>query len=1404
MKRTLSVLLTIIILLGLFVPVIVVDAIEVTSWDWNLNSDYEGWVANENISSATVENGIYTLDITGGDAYITGPQVSFNVSEFPKMELTYRNCTDNPNAELYFTTSDGGWAPQRGLGFSTVADGEWHTVTVELSQNSHYSGTVTQLRFDPVQDTSGIFEIDKLRFIPNGEKMSFWNFNDNGNFENWTVNSQMTSSTVEDSALIMTFDNNADPCISNSSESIDTGIYTKLYLSYRNATNSNNAEFYWASSGEDWTATKMKSFTTENDGDWHTITVDLSTESGWIDTVNSIRFDPAKDCSGTFEIDSIALGSENAPLDTSLTDINSQVAWNFSKNHESLGWTECNSVAWTGVVDGSIFFYIQDSNDPYVYGPQMTLDASIYKKLEIRYRSTIDNNKAEIYWKKDNTDFNPSDSIAFELDNSGNWNSVVVDISGHSNWSDVITQLRFDFAQSGTGLIEFDRIRFFSEIESDDTTCMVKGGNTTVWNFETDDDLMGWVFNCDVANYDVAHGNFVSYIAGGTDPSLTSPVISMDSSKYKIIEIKYKNEIPNDEGMIYWESDEIGMSEATSCPFTSISDGVWHTVRLDMSHIPNWKGNITQLRIDPVTGGVGHYYIDRVALMDSPSRYTLSNGYIYLSGVNGSIDTMHFDPTGTASYGENLLMGELYMGMKYNDKVQSSSCSDVNWVIKDNTLTINNITFGSSQVRGKWVLTLNGNKLYNTFTVTSKLNSTTTFYDLGYCYDMVWDNDGFDVEKDPVGSLRVPFKKIVSSDDRYHSAYAFKRMPSVEDETTIGYTGSYIDIEGANGYNFNLRMSCDTGRVSPICFVDHVKFQFRNQNYSINMEPNTSLTRTLGIEVSHNTDVTPEHFVSFEGADEEVATALNEMLREFGNSRERACTYPDWAEWISTIRAWQDDNYLPFEKFLIGAHPQQSSGYVHTWGGTEGWPFPDGYDTNHYITTCANTINAIYNYYVYDGDEQFLQDNLPRMRLAMDFLLKQYDKNYNLFRIDHPHHNGAARGVGSNYWDIVPYGNLSAYDNIYGYLALTRMAEIEEAMGNTARGEELQKYADDLKVAYNNLFWAGDHYIQVIDANNDTHDYGCVYLNLEAITYGLADEDRAKTILDFMSNTKTSSGEADTFSEFVFSPRATMFHNPSLDEGGWYCCVWPGGDAFGTEQIQNGGTIFYIAYYELMSRIKAYGADNSYDRLKEIIDRYNVEHLQGGTLSTGEPHQHFNSGLVGCWGEFPENGLVPVAAKNGYMGISADMKGLDVTPDMPQGLPTLTVNRVNFRDMHLDITTTENSVRIKATKNDSKYDDWFINGKKVDGLFDITVDIEKGETVSLYRSADKYELGDVDRDSKITVADATEIQRALALYVELDDEQQLLADTNNDGCVSITDATNIQMYVAKMIDKLPV
>ena len=65
-----------------------------------------------------------------------------------------------------------------------------------------------------------------------------------------------------------------------------------------------------------------------------------------------------------------------------------------------------------------------------------------------------------------------------------------------------------------------------------------------------------------------------------------------------------------------------------------------------------------------------------------------------------------------------------------------------------------------------------------------------------------------------------------------------------------------------------------------------------------------------------------------------------------------------------------------------------------------------------------------------------------------------------------------------------------------------------------------------------------------------------------------------------------------------------------------------------------------------------------------------------------------------------------------------------------------------------------------------------------------------------FRLIDGYQLGDVDRDGKVTIGDVSEIQMYLAHLSTFDDEQMRLADYDGDGIVTIIDVTYIQLAIA--------
>lgn len=65
-----------------------------------------------------------------------------------------------------------------------------------------------------------------------------------------------------------------------------------------------------------------------------------------------------------------------------------------------------------------------------------------------------------------------------------------------------------------------------------------------------------------------------------------------------------------------------------------------------------------------------------------------------------------------------------------------------------------------------------------------------------------------------------------------------------------------------------------------------------------------------------------------------------------------------------------------------------------------------------------------------------------------------------------------------------------------------------------------------------------------------------------------------------------------------------------------------------------------------------------------------------------------------------------------------------------------------------------------------------------------------------------YSVGDVNRNSRIDIQDATQIQKYLVKLDDLDDEQIRLADTDRNGVLNINDVSSIQKYLVGITDSL--
>src|SRR5271157_1575402 len=436
----------------------------------------------------------------------------------------------------------------------------------------------------------------------------------------------------------------------------------------------------------------------------------------------------------------------------------------------------------------------------------------------------------------------------------------------------------------------------------------------------------------------------------------------------------------------------------------------------------------------------------------------------------------------------------------------------------------------------------------------------------------------------------------------------------------------------------------------------------------------------------------------------------------------------EWIDWSSILFDWQGANLSReeqrhnLENIII-----DPTGYVYTWGDKPGWPFPDNslYDTRH-ATSNPNFITGLYKFWTYDCNNTWLTAQQSRARSAIAWLVHQIVKPgdvappgipadaVGLYLINFTGHHGGSGGIGSNYWDIQPFGWLSAYENAFVYSALIDAAAMESAWVNATGAISLLARASLLKSAYNKVFWDNlkGRYIGVLDEWGQVHDYGFTFINTQAIACGLANESEVHRIYAWMELEPTSSGTNDTFTKWKIAPIGNTdvnnyaALNRTIDDDWWANNgIEPGKASYYPwgPQLQDGGTSMYVSYYDLMARANYLSADNAVQRLDGILDRWGYpDRICGGTpLYFGENPQQEQGGSIGTDYPFPESGMVATAVFYGIMNVTATWTGvapagfcLTIDPLLPSSWNNYTITSVHFGPVTMNITVNQTAITV--------------------------------------------------------------------------------------------------------------
>lgn len=141
-----------------------------------------------------------------------------------------------------------------------------------------------------------------------GSAAKVWSFDTDGDFEGWTMQNQLSGSTVTGGALHLASSGNDPYMLSPDSLNVSAAVYDKVRIRLRNLTAATNAQLFFITDTDGvWSAPKSVTFTiTPNDAFYKEYTVGMGANPLWTGTIRRLRFDPFG-TAGAMDIESIGI-----------------------------------------------------------------------------------------------------------------------------------------------------------------------------------------------------------------------------------------------------------------------------------------------------------------------------------------------------------------------------------------------------------------------------------------------------------------------------------------------------------------------------------------------------------------------------------------------------------------------------------------------------------------------------------------------------------------------------------------------------------------------------------------------------------------------------------------------------------------------------------------------------------------------------------------------------------------------------------------------------------------------------------------------------------------------------------------------------------------------------------------
>lgn len=385
--------------------------------------------------------------------------------------------------------------------------------------------------------------------------------------------------------------------------------------------------------------------------------------------------------------------------------------------------------------------------------------------------------------------------------------------------------------------------------------------------------------------------------------------------------------------------------------------------------------------------------------------------------------------------------------------------------------------------------------------------------------------------------------------------------------------------------------------------------------------------------------------------------------------------------------------------------------------------------------------------FLWDGNEDWLRAQLPRMRSAVSFIVD----HLRLVEAGVPDqswfigHDGlgwpdvatprVGHGIAGNRWAVLPMGPRDLPTALGTLEALRAMAEIEawvevnpeadsarpnprapDGFGRRRARESAASLAakiEPLRAAIREQFWNREtgRFGAWRDVEGRLHDFGYVHLNLRALSAGVgtpADARRVLLWLDGERRVPEDAAGAAAIHDWGFAPRFSTRRN-ALD----YNWGWSGHALTFGDDLVDGGAALETVYHDVAARLRhddLAGAWRAWQRMLTHHAKVLAAGGEGADLysayyamfpAAGRLQREDAAAPLALDGEHLDSLLAPSAWVRQWLGVDAPEPGvLEIAPTLPPGLAFIGARRLTYREHELNLRVDADAIDLRGSRMD--------------------------------------------------------------------------------------------------------